>query len=92
MAAASADSLIFTLEKSDGPVESQALSLNDLTGDQFAFSFEIEAGLWHYHFKVERKTSTNLLLLKEAANIVAGDVFAVEGQSNAQAVAYSAPN
>jgi len=88
-AAASMDSLIFTLEKSDGSVESRALSINDLIGNQFAVNFEIAAGLWSYHFKVERKTATNLVLLKEATNIVAGDVFAVEGQSNAQAIAYN---
>ena len=88
-AAASLDSLIFTLEKSDGSVDIRALSLNDLMGNQFAVSFEIVAGLWSYHIKVERKTSNNLVLLKEAANIVAGDVFAVEGQSNAQAIAYN---
>jgi hypothetical protein len=88
-AAASADSLIFTLEKSDGTLESQALSLNDLTNNQFDVSFDILPGLWSYHIKAERQVSNNLILLKEAENVVAGDVFVVEGQSNAQAVAYN---
>jgi len=85
----SADSLIFTLEKSDGVLEQQALALSDLVDNQFNLSFEITAGLWSYQCKVEEKTSNNLVLLKEAGNVVAGDVFAVEGQSNAQAVAYN---
>lgn len=88
-AAASPDSLIFTLEKSDGTLETKALSLYDLTGNQFHLSFEIEAGLWSYDFKAERKSANNLLLLKEAGNVVTGDVFAVQGQSNAQAIAYN---
>jgi len=88
-ASTSADSLIFTVEKSDGALERQTLALSDLIGNQFDLSFVITAGLWNYQFKVEEKTSNNLVLLKETGNVVAGDVFAVEGQSNAQAVAYN---
>ncbi len=88
-AAPSADSLIFTLGKSDGAVERQALSLNDLIDNQFEVSFDLIAGLWSYQFKVERQGSGNLILLQSAENVVAGDVFAIEGQSNAQAVAYN---
>ncbi|MFN0176746.1 MAG: LamG-like jellyroll fold domain-containing protein [Saprospiraceae bacterium] len=85
----SADSLIFTLEKSDGGREQQAFALSDLVDNQFDMSFVIAAGLWSYQFKVETKTANNLVLLKEAGNVVAGDVFAVEGQSNAQAFAFN---
>ncbi len=48
----SADSLIFTLEKSDGAVVRQALSMNDLIDNQFEVSFDLIAGLWSYQFKV----------------------------------------
>ncbi len=88
-ALSNADSLIFTLEKSDGAQEQQALALSDLVDNQFNVSFEITAGLWSYQCKVEEKTSNNLVLIREVSNIVAGDIFAVQGQSNAQAVAYN---
>jgi len=85
----SADSLIFTLEKIDGAVVRQALSMNDLIDNQFEVSFDLIAGLWSYQFKVERKSAGNVETLQSAGNVVAGDVFAIEGQSNAQAVAYN---
>ncbi len=88
-AAGSADSLIFTMEKSDGVIQSQNLALNQLPGGNFDVVFDIQAGLWTYTFKVERTDNGMPILLQEAGNIVAGDAFVVEGQSNAQAVAYN---
>ncbi len=88
-AASGPDSLVFSLTKSDGAIERKALSLNDLNNGQFNLSFELVAGLWSYAFKAEQQTPAGLVLLKSADNVVAGDVFAVEGQSNAQAVAYN---
>jgi hypothetical protein len=84
----SPDSLIFTLTKSDGVVERKAISMNGLNNNTFEQNFNLTAGLWSYVFKTERKTPSGLVLLKNAENIVAGDVIAVQGQSNAQAVAY----
>jgi hypothetical protein len=86
---ASVDSLIFSLTKSDGVLERKAISLNGLNNNTFDLSFDLEAGLWSYALKAERRTTSGLMLLKNAENIVSGDVFAVEGQSNAQAVAYN---
>ena len=88
-AASGVDSLIFTLEKSNGAVEKRALSLNDLVNGQFEVSFDIVAGLWSYDIRVERKNAGNITLLEEAVNVVAGDVFVIQGQSNAQSFAYS---
>ncbi len=88
-AAPSPDSLIFSLEKSTGAVETQAFAMNDLIGQQFDLSFEIQAGLWSYSIKAEIKSANTTVLLREATNVVAGDVFVVQGQSNAQAVAYN---
>ena len=85
----SADSLIFTLEKSDGALEQQSLALSDLVDNQFNVSFEIAAGLWSYQCKVEEKTSNNLVLVEEVGNVVAGDIFVVQGQSNAQSAAFN---
>jgi len=85
----SPDSLIFSLTKSDGVVERKAISLNGLNNNTFDLNFDLSAGLWSYALKAERRTLSGLLLLKNATNIVAGDVIAIEGQSNAQAVAYN---
>ena len=88
-AAPSADSIVFSVLKSDGSAQRQALLPDDLVGQQFELNFEIEAGLWSYQFKVEQQSGNQLVLLQEASNVVAGDVFVVQGQSNAQAVAYN---
>lgn len=88
-AAPGPDSLIFTLEKSDGAIVRKTLAINDLSNGQFEVNFDITAGRWFYQVKAEITIGANIILLRVANNIVAGDVFAVEGQSNAQAIAFN---
>lgn len=84
-----ADSLIVRVETSDGQYASTAYFVPDFPNDSFEISFEIEASLRNYQFKVELKNSDSTWLEATAANVVAGDVIMVQGQSNAQAVAYN---
>ncbi len=58
---------------------------NALSEDNFSFDIEIEAELANYDFwifGVDNGTST---LLEEVTRVVAGDVYIIEGQSNAEA-------
>lgn len=56
-----------------------------LPQDDFAFVFQIPAELANYTFRVYGLDGVNALLLAEANEVVAGDVYIIEGQSNAEA-------
>ena len=74
---------LFILEiyKDDVLIESVEHPLSyDNTTASFQFSENITAGLFQYSFKL--KTDTNIIL-REASNVVAGDIYIVTGQSNA---------
>lgn len=83
------DSLIFTMESSDGPLDRLALAAADLPNGLFNQVYEITAALHTYDFTVAYKIAGTTSVIASAVNVVAGDVFMVQGQSNAQAVAYN---
>lgn len=61
------------------------------SGTSFAYSPQIEAGLWSYDFLLQ--TTVNGVVQRTVGHwtdIVAGDAYFIQGQSNAQAAAYSA--
>ncbi|MFN0035673.1 MAG: LamG-like jellyroll fold domain-containing protein, partial [Saprospiraceae bacterium] len=84
-----ADSLVFSLERSDGLTTRMAFHLNDFPHEGFDFAFDIEALLQTYQFKAALKSADSTWLIASASNVVAGDVVVVQGQSNAQAIAYN---
>jgi len=60
---------------------------NDLAS--FNFNINITAELAKYDIKVYAETTQGSSLIREVDDIVCGDVFVVQGQSNAAAVMYS---
>ena len=52
----------------------------------FNFSIDIPAELAQYTFKIYGKIGTILTLEKTITNVVAGDVYIIQGQSNAEAM------
>ena len=60
---------------------------NDLAS--FNFNINITAELAKYDIKVYAETTEGSSLIREVDDIVCGDVFVVQGQSNAAAVMYS---
>ena len=86
IAPASADSLVFSMERSDGPVVRTTVALNNLQNGYFEQLFSIKAMLQNYHFSVALKNADSTWQVASSTNVVAGDVFMVQGQSNAQAI------
>lgn len=67
-------------------IETQHQSLNsNLPTDDFNFTFQITAELSNYTFRVFGMNGTSSSLLSEVTEVVAGDVYIIEGQSNAEA-------
>ncbi len=57
--------------------------------EAFYFSYTITAGLHNYHFFILAEDETgNRRLIKKMTNIVAGDAYIIQGQSNAEARRY----
>ncbi|MDX1913095.1 MAG: LamG-like jellyroll fold domain-containing protein, partial [Saprospiraceae bacterium] len=83
------DSLVITLLRSDGLLVRQAYGEGDFPTDSFQFSLGIEARLAHYAISAEFHTADSSWLLAKALNVVAGDIYVVQGQSNAQAIAFN---
>ncbi len=73
----------------DGIVQNTSTQTQTLTftGNlaPFNFSIPIIAELHNYSIKIYGKQGTTLTLEKEVVDIVAGDVYIIQGQSNAQA-------
>ncbi|MEZ4926221.1 MAG: LamG-like jellyroll fold domain-containing protein [Saprospiraceae bacterium] len=80
------DSLIFTVKRSDGQTFVVAVPGEELPVGLFDQYFAISAELKSYEFKLELKDVAGLTIVATASHVVAGDVFVVQGQSNAQAV------
>ena len=51
----------------------------------FAFSAELRAGLWDYRFRVYLESGGTTMLIKDVDQVACGDVFLIQGQSNAVA-------
>ncbi|MBL7808272.1 MAG: hypothetical protein JNN28_10670 [Saprospiraceae bacterium] len=85
----SADSLILQLEPSVGPISRWAYALQDFPVDTFLIPVPIPAALVEYRFELTEKSASGVSQLATANQVVAGDIIAVQGQSNAQAVAYN---
>jgi hypothetical protein len=83
------DSLIITSLRGDGWLERQAYGAGDFPNDSFLITLGIEARLDAYTISAELQQSDTSLLLVRALNVVAGDVFMIQGQSNAQAIAFN---
>ncbi len=52
----------------------------------FSFNINILAELANYTFKIYGKQGNNMTLEKTVSNVVAGDVYIIQGQSNAEAM------
>jgi Concanavalin A-like lectin/glucanases superfamily/Carbohydrate esterase, sialic acid-specific acetylesterase len=87
--ASTADSLWFRVTRSDGWEQNFMQEPGDFTAGTFEQNIDIESLLETYTFEVYLKNSDGNQLLSRVLNVVAGDVFMVQGQSNAQAVAYN---
>lgn len=84
-----ADSLIFNVLGSNGLSVKETFHLDEFPNDSFDLVYDIEAALVHYTFNIALKSADSTWMVANAANVVAGDVMVVQGQSNAQAVAYN---
>lgn len=84
-----ADSLVFRVERSDGMTARSAFPLDGFPNDTFDIAYPILAGLLHHQLQIHFKNADSTWLVASASNVVSGDVIVVQGQSNAQAVAYN---
>jgi len=84
-----ADSLAVSILRSDGQSWRTAYAINSFVNDSFDLAFDIDAMLENYLFTVELIDGSGPTLVDTAGNVVAGDVYAIQGQSNAQAAAYN---
>jgi hypothetical protein len=57
----------------------------NLTGDSYAFNATIEAGLFTYRVEYGTRTGGTDTVVATVNNLLCGDAFIIEGQSNAQA-------
>lgn len=87
--ATSADSLILDVSSNFGPKARKAYALQDFPSDTFVISYSFQAGLEQFRFDLWEKSASDTTLLATANQVVGGDVIVVQGQSNAQAVAYN---
>ena len=87
--AGSADSLVFSVERSDGQLSRAAYALDAFPNDSFELVFNLEAALWHHLFRLELVRADSSWIAAMSSNVVAGDAYMIQGQSNAQAVAYN---
>ena len=81
-----------TVELYKGAVLHETLTENlNFTNDnaQFNINISVDAELSKYNIKVYANSQNQSLLVREINDIVCGDVFIVQGQSNAAAVQYS---
>ncbi len=61
--------------------------------ESFYFSYNITAGLHNYHFFViAEDVHGNRIVLKQITNVVAGDAYIIQGQSNAEARQFHDPS
>jgi hypothetical protein len=60
------------------------------SGDSAAFSFDlgIKAGLCNYKYEIYGVNGTTETLIRKADSVVCGDVYIIQGQSNAEAQMY----
>ena len=84
------DSITVELYKSGTLQEILVENLN-FTNDtsQFNINFSVNAELSKYDIKIYADSQNESILIREVNDIVCGDVFIVQGQSNAAAVQYS---
>ncbi|MCC7464718.1 MAG: T9SS type A sorting domain-containing protein [Saprospiraceae bacterium] len=87
--AVSTDSLILEMNSSFGSQFRKGYALQDFPSDTFTINFPFEAGWEQFDFDLWEKSAAGMTLLATAKQIVGGDVIAIQGQSNAQAVAYN---
>lgn len=84
-----ADSLILEINSEFITQGRKAYALQDFPSDTFTISYPFQAGLEQFNFDLWEKSAAGLTLLATAKQVVGGDVIVVQGQSNAQAVAYN---
>ena len=84
------DSIILELYKNGAQIESFTENLQ-YTNSQagFQFNITISSELSSYDIKIYTEKNGNTELIKTVNEIVCGDVFVIQGQSNAAAVQYS---
>ncbi len=84
-AGVSIDSLITKVYKINGIVSRTAMAAQS----SFSFNLEIDALLHNYTIELFAKMSTGKdVLIKKATHVTAGDVYVINGQSNAWAIDY----
>jgi len=83
------NSAIFLEVTKDGQfLTNQVINLTGNANQPFSFSFNLPAELHQYGFKLIISRSGTSTIVQQAENVVAGDVFVVQGQSNAYARVY----
>ena len=84
------ESITVELYKFDNIQETLVENLNfNNDNAQFNIDININAELSKYNIKIYADSQNESVLIKEVNDIVCGDVFIVQGQSNAAAVQYS---
>jgi len=78
-----ADSVFLTLFADDKPVENQTAKPD--ANKAYAFSVKLKAGLIKFSVEFGMETGGNKTLVNKVGNLVCGDAYIVEGQSNAVA-------
>ena len=76
---------VFRNGSQQGPDIVQALAYTNGSAS-FSFNPQIAAELASYSFELYLKQGTNLFLARRISDVVAGDVFLIYGQSNAEAI------
>ena len=84
------DSIILELYKNGAQIESFTENLQYTNSEAgFQFNITISSELSSYDIKIYTEKNGNTELIKTVNEIVCGDVFVIQGQSNAAAVQYS---
>ena len=78
-----ADSVFLKLYSGDQLIDTQQQKIG--VGKDYALSTKLEAGLIAYRTEFGIKRGSSEIVLDKASNLVCGDVFVIQGQSNAEA-------
>lgn len=80
------DQITVTVQREGANFDSQSATLNNGNGDpSFSISIEINAELANYDFTITAQDNSGTDTIATADDVVAGDVYLVNGQSNANA-------
>ena len=83
------DSIVIRCLRTDGKEQLKSAFIDETNDNGFNVHFNIEAITENHHFSIFLRKNDVLQLVDSVKNVVAGDVYIIQGQSNAQAVMFN---